>query len=315
MKLQRVLMLKMSGEDVRHMQLKLKELGFHKGRVDGNFGQDTLVSVSNFQRDAGFKADGVVSLLTWSRLNNYEKAETKVIDEIPYDICYVTDDGLKLYDSKLDEQYFYTNKTKKTTIWIKSTLSSLSPNNYIGNWSKVYDRDKDGSLLEEELKNSTHYTIGGFSKNDTKWDGKVIRNFEEKFWSYHSPFLNTTKRLNQSIISIELCNLGPLLNIGGSFYTRDGQLVDESEVVELDFRGYKFWHKYTDKQIESLRKLLTYLVKKWDIDTSKSEIDFNWFEYHKKWESPVGLRTDSQISYEKIGIFPQDEIIQILSSL
>lgn len=69
MKLQRVLMLKMSGEDVRHMQLKLKELGFHKGRVDGNFGQDTLVSVSNFQRDSGFKADGVVSLQTWSRLN------------------------------------------------------------------------------------------------------------------------------------------------------------------------------------------------------------------------------------------------------
>lgn len=316
MKLQRVLMLKMSGEDVRHMQLKLKELGFHKGRVDGNFGQDTLVSVSNFQRDAGFKADGVVSLQTWSRLNNYEKVEIKEVkNEIPYDICYVTDNGLKLYDSKLGEEHFYKNKTKKTTIWIKSNLSSLSPNSYIGNWGKFYTRDKEGSLLEEELKNSTHYTIGGFSKNDTKWDGKVIRNFEDKFWSYHSPFLNTTKRLNQATISIEICNLGPLLSINDLFYTRDGQLVDDSEVVELDFRGYKFWHRYTNQQIESLRKLLVYLIKKWDIDTSKNDINLNWFEYHKKWESVGGLRTNSQISYEKIGIFPQDELIQMLNSL
>lgn len=317
MKLQRVLMLKMSGEDVRYMQGRLKELGFHKGRIDGNFSQETLVSVSNFQRDAGFKSDGVVSLQTWSRIVNYEKSQEKIQDdkEIPFDVAYVSDDGLKIYDSKLSEDYFYKSKSKKNTVWIKSTLSDLKPDDYIGNWGDINNRDKEGNILDEKLKTSTHYLIGGFYKNDTKWDGQVIRNFEDKFWSYHSPFLTTTKRLNQSSVSIEICNLGPLLKINNDFYTKSGILVDETQVVEVDFRGYKYWHRYTKSQIESLRKLLIYLKSNWKIDLNKNIIDDEWFEFHKKWNSVDGIRTDSQISYGDVGIFPQKDLIEMLNNL
>lgn len=315
MKLQRVLMLKMSGEDVRYMQKKLKELGFHKGRVDGNFGQDTLVSVSNFQRESGFKSDGIVSLRTWSKINNYEETVVNTIKDIPYDISYVTKDSLKIYDSKIEKDLFYNKKTKKNTIWLKNTMSYLNPLDYIGNWESYEDRDKDGNLNGDNLKTSIHYTIGGFSKENTNWDGKVIKNFDDNYWSYHSPFLSTTKRLNQMSISIELCNLGPLVNINDKFYTKSGLLVEDSEVVNIDFRGYKYWHRYTDSQIESLRKLLIYLIEKHDIDVNKSNFDNNWFEFHKKWNSVSGLRTDSQISYGKIGINPQEEIIQMLKSL
>ena len=73
MKLQRVLSLKMSGEDVKFLQTKLKELGFFNERIDGFFGQNTLVSVTNFQRAVGTKADGNVGSLTWSKMMNFGK--------------------------------------------------------------------------------------------------------------------------------------------------------------------------------------------------------------------------------------------------
>lgn len=315
MKLQRVLMLKMSGEDVKHMQKKLKDLGFHKGRVDGNFGQDTLVSVSNFQRESGFKVDGIVSLRTWSKINNYEKGTIENNKDIKYDISYITKESLKIYDSKIDNKFYYNKKTKKNTIWIKNTFSLLNPYDYIGNWNKYEERDKDGNLKDKKLKTSIHYTIGGFNKENPKWDGKVIKNFDDNYWSYHSPFLSTNKRLNQMSISIEICNLGPLLYIDDKFYTKSGILVEESEVYELEFRGYKYWHKYTNSQIESLRKLLSYLVEKHNIDINSDEINNDWFEFHKKWSSVGGIRTDSQVSFEKTGINPHSEIIEVLKTI
>ena len=65
MKLQRVLSLKMSGEDVKFLQTKLKELGFFNERIDSFFGQNTLVSVTNFQRAVNIKADGNVDTNTY----------------------------------------------------------------------------------------------------------------------------------------------------------------------------------------------------------------------------------------------------------
>lgn len=316
MKLNRILKIKMSGDDVKHIQEKLKELGYHKGRVDGNFGQDTLMSVYNFQKDAGFNPDGIVSLRTWSKINNFDKQkENKNKDDIPYDISYITKDSLKIYDSKLKEKFFYKERSKKNTIWITNTLSNLTPPDYIKTWNQINARDKNGILKEERLKSSTHYIIGGkYNKNEI-WEGKVIKNFDDNYWSYHSPLTTTTKRINQMSISIEISNLGPLHRIKDKFYTKSGLLLDESEVIELDFRGYKYWNKYTKKQIESLRKLLIFLSEKYDIDFDKDIYDENWFEYHKKWNSVGGLRTDSQLSYSRTGIFPQKEIIEMLKNL
>ena len=41
MKLTRVITLKMSGEDVKFLQSKLKEYGFFNNKIDGYFGQNT----------------------------------------------------------------------------------------------------------------------------------------------------------------------------------------------------------------------------------------------------------------------------------
>ena len=41
-----------------------------------------------------------------------------------------------------------------------------------------------------------------------------------------------------------------------------------SEVIELDytFRGHKFWHKYSDKQLYALKKLILHISSRDNID-------------------------------------------------
>jgi len=47
------------GDDVAELQLRLSELGFHAGRVDGIFGPQTAAALTDFQRNAGLTTDGV----------------------------------------------------------------------------------------------------------------------------------------------------------------------------------------------------------------------------------------------------------------
>lgn len=64
----RILKIGMSGDDVKYIQKSLKSLGFHKGKTSGNFGQDTLMAIGNFQRKFNIKADGLVSIQTWAKI-------------------------------------------------------------------------------------------------------------------------------------------------------------------------------------------------------------------------------------------------------
>ena len=47
-------------ESVRELQRRLKELGYYKGSIDGDFGENTEKAVKEFQKANGLKADGKV---------------------------------------------------------------------------------------------------------------------------------------------------------------------------------------------------------------------------------------------------------------
>ena len=48
------------GDDVAELQQRLGALGFHSGRVDGIFGDDTTAALREFQQNAGLPADGIL---------------------------------------------------------------------------------------------------------------------------------------------------------------------------------------------------------------------------------------------------------------
>lgn len=56
------------GDDVLAMQQRLKELGFMKGKADGDFGNATEKAVKAFQSKAGLKADGIAAEATLKAL-------------------------------------------------------------------------------------------------------------------------------------------------------------------------------------------------------------------------------------------------------
>lgn len=320
MRLKRVLTLKMSGEDVLFMQKKLKEFGFFRDRIDGFFGQNTLAAVSEFQTKNGLKPDGMVGFQTWSHLLNYAdkieaKNEIKKEDlsnrknDIPNKISFIGENGLKIYDNLLSDSEYYKEETQKDTIWLHHTAGGSRPDWTIGGWEK-----------DELNKVATHFVIGrkSSSTNESIWDGKILKAFDDNYWAYHLGIKNEkSKSLNSKSISIEICNYGPLRQSDDKFYNWVNKPINKEDVVELknSFRGYKYWEKYTDVQLESLRNLILYLRNRWNIDIESGIYNDDWFEYNEKWFSLGGLRTHTQVRKDKFDLFPQPELIQMLNSL
>ena len=59
-----------TGDAVRKMQQRLKELGYYTGSVDGDFGAGTESALKDFQRANGLTADGIAGQRTLTSLNS-----------------------------------------------------------------------------------------------------------------------------------------------------------------------------------------------------------------------------------------------------
>lgn len=326
MKLKRVLTLRMSGDDVTLLQTMLKEHGFFNERIDGNFGQNLLVSVTNFQRAIGTKADGIVGSITWNKLKNYG-IPVLVENEIPYEISYVNQNGLTVYNHTLSSDLYYQEDIKKETIWLHNTGGGSRPDWSINGWEKEFEKDLSGNLsLDQDgrvkpLRVGVSYIIGrkSSSSDEKVWDGKILNTFDDKYWAYHLGInSNQSLDLNSKSIGIEFCNYGPLtLGIDGRFYNSVNKVVNEKDVVKLDkpYRGYDYFERYTESQLESGRALILHLINKHAIRIDGKIYNENWFNYNSNYHSNGGIRTHSHIRKDVFDIFPQKEMIQMLNSL
>lgn len=335
MRLRRVLMLKMYGEDIKYAQIKLKEFGFFTDRVDGYFGQNLLIAVSNFQRKVGVKIDGILGFQTWSQIEMFGEEKDKVVEitklsnrksDIPQNISYVGSDGLIIYENFLTDEEFIKQEVSKNTIWLHHTAGGSRPDWTISGWEKGYQIDKNGQPILDSngkfkpLKVAAHFVIGRKSSSSdiSLWDGKVLKAFDDRYWAYHLGITENSKELNSKSISIEICNYGQLtIGKDGKFYNYVNKPINDKDVVELSkpFKGYKYWEKYTDVQLESTRKLILYLKNRWNIQIESGIYNEDWFKYDEKWFSLGGLRTHTQVRKDKFDLFPQPELLQMLNSL
>lgn len=157
----------------------------------------------------------------------------------------------------LKADQYVAERTQKDTIYLHHTAGAHQPENVVTGWNT----DTQGRV-------ATSYLIGGIaSDGNALWDGVIVRCFPDEYWASHLGG-NLPSALNKKSIGIEICNWGQLTESGGKFLNAYGKEVPQSQVVKLDkpFRGFQYYHKYTDKQIESLRGLLLDIGQRYGIN-------------------------------------------------
>lgn len=169
----------------------------------------------------------------------------------------------------MDQNSYYADPHPKDAIFLHHTEGYFRPDWVISSW----DRNKSNST--NKIRNGASMVIGGKDPNDldNSFDGKVFQAFPPYAWAHNlSIKAKNNTFINQKSISLELCNYGPLIeSLDGSFYSRTHVRIPEDQICELDkpFRGSVYFHKYTDKQLEALGKLLPILSERFEIDLNR----------------------------------------------
>jgi N-acetyl-anhydromuramyl-L-alanine amidase AmpD len=150
-------------------------------------------------------------------------------------------------------------------------------------------------------------------------DGTIVQGFASRYWGYHlglkpSHFLGQKyQMLDKTSIGVEVCNWGPLVYKGGKFKNYVNGEVDRSEVIECDYRGFKFWQKYTDEQIESVRELLVHWGSKYGIP-----LDYNmdiWNHNKRAMAGESGVFVHGSFRPDKADLYPCPRMIEMLRGL
>lgn len=229
---------------------------------------------------------------------------------------------MTIVDHLLSDGEYYHEIFEKDTLYIHHTAGSSRPDFTIDGWEK--DRTKSG----ERLKVATAYVIGGIDRQtrDASYDGVIYRAFDDKFWAHHLGMKTANNQLlNQKSVAIETCNYGPLTK------TRDGKYINyvNSEVpadmvIDLGkpFRGFQFYHKYTDKQLVSLKTLMIDIAnrhKKIDLKAGIHQFLINTnltFEYNDAAaKGTPGVWSHSNVRTDKFDMYPHPQLIELLKTV
>jgi peptidoglycan hydrolase-like protein with peptidoglycan-binding domain len=239
-----------TGQEVKEVQKYLFDLGYLKGiesvAVDGIFGQNTMNAVQNFQRE-NF-VNGKVDEATFESLKEKFENSTKNNN---------TNSNIRIIDYTLQSNEYFAQEFPKHNIFLHLTAGNRNAYFVQNGW-------EHDNMSAQGAVGTAYIVSGDDSQNKSGWainDGQVLRVFDDKFWAYHTG--TGIPSIDQTSVAIEICNWGSLTQRNGRFFTFTGEEIQQNEVEELEFRGLRFWHKISDKQLESLRGLLKMLLDKY----------------------------------------------------
>ena len=311
---------------VKELQTSLKSKGFYKGKIDGDFGPMTEKAVKDFQKTKRIKQDGVVGNTTYKYLvdmdtdmsNTDIPPEHDTDGKIDMRGSYTTQCGLVINRAYLDTDEYVRDygKIKPKNLFIHHTAGWDNPYNVVSSWN----RDRRGRV-------GTQYIIGGQSvKNNEKYDGVVVETLPDNYIAWH---LGKVGNFNASkySVGIELNNFGYLKEKDGKYYTYVNTEVHPDQVCDLgyEFRGHRYWHKYSDEQIESLRKLIIHIekiypkinIKNGLIHELNNKTPLEAFEFNRDaYKGKIyGLWTHANVRKDKFDCYPAPNLVAMLKTL
>ena len=314
------------GEVVGYWQEFLKNLDLYKSSIDYDFGNLTHNATVEFQKLNGLIADGIVGQKTWEKSYELGIITTDETEEpvIPEDF------DLEVIQSYLPKNEYYASSEYKRWVFIHHTAGWNNPFNTIKHWGA----DSRGRV-------ATEFVIGGvkITDNDTEFDGVIAQAFPDGGYGWHLGIGNNI--MHRASVGIEVCSFGYLTKGGyykringknvfiekesNQFYTYVGTLASRCQIVELkkEFRGYKFWQRYSDKQLDTLQKNLKYIGERDNIDIRRGLPDLirdkgaDAFDVCnvEMCNNTRGLWSHTNVRTTKFDMFPQDELLDMLLSL
>lgn len=212
----------------------------------------------------------------------------------------------------MDDNEFIRVETEKKQIYLHHTAGRSSGVRCIRHWND----DKRGRV-------ATCVVISGKDAKMSK-DGEICQAFSSKYWAYHlgvkSEIFKANdvpyKLLDKNSIGIEICNWGYLTEKDGTFYNYVNGVVPEDEVTTLEtpYKRKRYYHRYTDAQIESVRQLLVFWNKRYGISITYNECDM-WNVSKRALRGENGLFTHNSVRPDKLDIYPCPRMIEMLKTL
>lgn len=268
---------------------------------DGIFGIQTAQAVIDWQIANGLFPDGIVGRKTWSALS---LATTDVSEN-----HYVTENGLAIIPFYMDSDEYVNEVTKKKYLFLHHTGGWNNPYNQIKGWND----DQRGKI-------GTEFVVGGQSiRGDYKYDGLVLQAFPEGHYAWHLGQIGK-RAVHTDSVGIELCNFGHLKD----GRTWAGQKVLYSEICKLSFKGYSQFHRYSNDQIESTRKLILHIADRDNIDVRCGLVEAihekgasKAFQWNRKayYGTVEGMWTHVNTRTDKFDCAPQNEFVDMLVGL
>lgn len=171
------------------------------------------------------------------------------------------------------------------------------------------------------------------------WKGDIYQLFSSKYWAHHlgitSNIFKTygikninNEKLNKQSIGIEIDAWGGLIKSNRQWYPSkwDNELkknvanlsqkpIPNSNVVTFPdgYRGFYGFEKYTDEQIEAVRKLLVYWGDEYNIP-----LDYNddmWDVSKDALGGKSGVWSHTSFRPDKSDCYPDERLIKMLKSL
>jgi len=173
-------------------------------------------------------------------------------------------------------------------------------------------------------------------------DGTIYQIFSSKYWAYHvnilskgnkqvkenpiyAPYFKRAVDVENRTIGVEVLNWGGLKRVDGKYHTwasahinplyKKDITVDEKKVQYYPegFRGYYYYEKYTDREIESLWKLTRYWMGRYDIPLNPHQ---DIFELNQSaFQGVPGIYTHCSFRIDKQDMHPQPELLKMFVSL
>lgn len=285
---------------------------YHVG-VSGVFDRMTDEAVKQFQASQSIVVDGIVGPITWGK-----------VFEVLYDGFFTK--GIKDYQGfDAQQPEYFKEIIPKRSIYLHHTAGNYRPDYTIDWWTKDHSPGRLRRVGTAFVIGRKEPRTGG----DASFDGLTYRAFNEKYWAHHLGLSNRdagtspgkNRRLNAGSIGIEICNFGPLGKDADGFFFQSGRYkyyVPEEEVCILDrpWRGYRYFQKYTDKQLLECKRLIFHLAYLFDIPIPSYAYSASWFDLkYDAFQDVPGIWTHCNVRFDKTDCFPQPALIELLNSL